>query len=412
MTQRRDDEDRCPGKGMSIIISIEKLLIVKRRGEPAYRRKAYGEMSGRQAGDLTFSGSGRTIPRRRLAQADPGLMQAPVVAVVGATGLVGEVLLRIFEERDFPMRELRPMASARSAGSSVAFRGQEWEVCEARADAFAGVDLVFFAATGALSRELAPAAVAAGATVIDKSSTWRLSDGVPLIVPEINADQIPTTPSILACPNCSTIGVVQALAPIHAAAGLKQVIITTMQAASGAGRDGIEELRQQREAVAAGEEPGLAQVFGAQLADNVVPHCDAFEADGYTREESKLLHEARKILGLPELPVTATCVRVPVEVGHSASILVETERPLEVEEARSALAAHPGVRVVDAPVAARYPTPQEVAGTDEVLVGRIRKDRADPHRLWLWQVADNVRKGAATNAVQTAEAWLKARSAD
>lgn len=338
-------------------------------------------------------------------------MQAPVIAVVGATGLVGEILMRVLEERNFPVHDFRPMASARSVGTKVSFRGQEWPVSEARADAFDGVDLVFFAATGALSRELAPAAVRAGATVIDKSNTWRLSQGVPLIVPEINADMVSAEPGILACPNCSTIGVVQALAPIQAAAGLKRVVITTMQAASGAGRDGIEELRAQSAAIVAGGEPALAQVFGATLADNVVPHCDAFEADGYTREESKLLLETRKILGLPELPVTATCVRVPVEIGHSASILVETEQPLEVEEVRSALAAHAGVRVVDEPVAARYPTPQEVAGTDEVLVGRIRKDRHDPNRLWLWQVADNVRKGAATNAVQTAEAWLAARTA-
>ena len=337
-------------------------------------------------------------------------MQAPVIAVVGATGLVGEILLRVLEERDFPVAALRPMASARSAGSKVVFRGTEWEVVEASKTAFEGVDLVFFAATGALSRELAPAAVAAGATVIDKSSTWRMSDGVPLVVPEINAASIPSKPAILACPNCSTIGVVQVLAPIHRAAGLRRVVITTMQAASGAGRDGVDELRDQVAALAAGDEPQPAKVFGAQLAGNVVPHCDAFEADGYTLEESKLLHETRKILDLPQLPVTATCVRVPVEVGHSASILVETERPLSIEEARAALATQPGVRVVDNPVAARYPTPLEVTANDDILVGRIRVDREDPHRLWLWQVGDNLRKGAATNAVQTAEAWLNARS--
>jgi aspartate-semialdehyde dehydrogenase len=337
-------------------------------------------------------------------------MQAPVIAVVGATGLVGEILLRVLEERDFPVADLRPMASARSAGSSVEFRGKEWQVLEAAKTAFEGVDLVFFAATGALSRELAPAAVAAGATVIDKSSTWRMTDGVPLVVPEINAASIPSTPAILACPNCSTIGVVQALAPIHRAAGLRRVVITTMQAASGAGRDGVEELRDQVAALAAGQDAPPAKVFGAQLAGNVVPHCDAFESDGYTLEESKLLHETRKILDLPQLPVTATCVRVPVEVGHSASILVETERALGVEEARTALAAQPGVRVVDNPVAARYPTPLEVTATDDILVGRIRVDRDDPHRLWLWQVVDNLRKGAATNAVQTAEAWLQVRS--
>lgn len=336
-------------------------------------------------------------------------MQAPVIAVVGATGLVGEILLRVLEERDFPVHALRPMASARSAGSKVLFRGQDWEVVEARKDAFGGVDLVFFAATGALSRELAPAAVAAGATVIDKSSTWRMSDGVALVVPEINAASIPSEPAILACPNCSTIGVVQVLAPIQRAAGLRRVVITTLQAASGSGRDGVNELRGQLAALAAGEDPPPAKVFGAQLAGNVVPHCDGFEADGYTHEESKLSNETRKILGLPTLPVTATCVRVPVEVGHSASILVETETPLSVEQARAALATQAGVRVVDNPVAGRYPTPLEVTATDDILVGRIRVDRDDPHRLWLWQVGDNLRKGAATNAAQTAEAWLAMR---
>jgi aspartate-semialdehyde dehydrogenase len=338
-------------------------------------------------------------------------MQAPVIAVVGATGLVGEILLRVLEERDFPVAVLRPMASARSAGTKVAFRGKEWQVVEARKDAFDGVDLVFFAATGALSRELAPAGVAAGATVIDKSSTWRMTEGVPLVVPEINAASIPLEPAILACPNCSTIGVALVLAPIQRAAGLKRVVITTLQAASGAGRDGVDELRGQVAALAAGTDVPPAKIFGAQLAGNVVPHCDAFEADGYTLEESKLMHETRKILGLPDLPVTATCVRVPVEVGHSASILVETETPLSVEQARAALSAQPGVRVVDNPVAGRYPTPLEVTETDDILVGRIRVDRNDPQRLWLWQVGDNLRKGAATNAVQIAEAWLALKSA-
>lgn len=298
------------------------------------------------------------------------------------------------------------MASARSVGIMVPFGDQEWPVIEARADAFDGVDLVFFAATGALSKELAPAAVQAGAKVIDKSSTWRMTEGVPLVVPEINANQLPSKAAIVACPNCSTIGVVQALAPLHQAAGLKSVVITTMQAASGAGRDGVDELRAQLAAEAQGAALPNARIFGATLAGNAVPHCDAFEADGYTKEESKLLHETRKILGLPGLSLTATCVRVPVEVGHSASILVETERPLSADEARAALASQPGVRVVDTPVAGRYPTAREVAGTDEVLVGRIRVDRDDPRRLWIWQVADNVRKGAATNAVQIAESWL------
>lgn len=319
---------------------------------------------------------------------------APSVAIVGATGIVGEVLLRVLEERAFPLRELRPLASARSAGSLLRFRGADVRVVEATAANLAGADLVFFAAEGALSRELAPAAVKGGAVVIDKSGTWRLDPTVPLVVPEVNAAALAAHRGIIACPNCTTVGFVQALEPLRRAAGLRHVTVVTLQSASGAGRAGLEAL----EGV-----PNAA--FPRSLPGNVIPQCESFRDDGYTTEEMKLQDETRKILGLPELPVTMTCVRVPVAVGHAAAILVETERDLTPAAAEEALRAQPGVIVHSG---TDYPTPLEIAGRDEVFIGRIRRDPTHPRRLWLWQASDNLRKGAATNAVQIAEELLHA----
>ena len=324
-----------------------------------------------------------------------------VVALVGATGAVGEVLLRVLEERRFPVRELRALASERSAGTTVRFAGEEIPVATAEPSAFRGVDFVFFAATGTLSRDLAPEAVRHGAIVIDKSTTWRLEDEVPLVVPEINPGALEKHQGIVACPNCTTIGFVAALEPIRRVAGLRSVVVTTLQAVSGAGRPGLDELEAQVAAHAEGR-PLAARTFAVPIAYNVIPLCETFREDGYSTEEVKLLYETRKILELPQLEVSMTCVRVPVPVGHSASILIETERPLTADEARAALDDFPGVRVVDDPAQNRFPTPADVAGTDEVLVGRIRSDLGSG-RLWLWQVADNLRKGAATNAVQIAE---------
>lgn len=318
--------------------------------------------------------------------------QTPTVAVVGATGLVGETVLRVLEERAFPVGALRALGSARSAGTRVRFRGREHEVAEAGPEALRGADLVFFAATGELSRTLARAAVEAGALVIDKSSTWRLDPEVPLVVPEINAHALASQRGLVACPNCTTIGLVMALEPLRRAAGLVHVAVTTLQAASGAGREALEEL--------AGTPRG---VFPRPLAGNVLPQCDRFLEAGTTAEEQKLRDETRKILGLPALALTSTCVRVPVAVGHSAAVLVETERVLAPEEALAALGAFPGVRVHTGD---DYPTPLEVAGRDEVHVGRVRRDPTHARRLWLWCVLDNLRKGAATNAVQIAEALL------
>ncbi|HEX6886092.1 MAG TPA: aspartate-semialdehyde dehydrogenase [Planctomycetota bacterium] len=321
--------------------------------------------------------------------------RAPVVAVVGATGIVGETLLRVLEERRFPVGELRALSSARSAGQSVRFAGREVRVAEASAAALRGADVVFFAATGELSRALAPLAAEAGALVVDKSSTWRMDPEVPLVVPEVNAAALAGHRGLIACPNCTTIGLVMALEPLRRAAGLAHVAVTTLQAASGAGREALEEL--------AGTPRG---VFPRPLAANVLPQCDRFVAPGTTAEEEKLVLETRKILGLPSLAVTATCVRVPVAVGHSASVLVETERLLAPEDALAALRAFPGLAVQ---AGDDYATPLELAGRDEVAVGRVRRDPTHPRRLWLWCVVDNLRKGAATNAVQIAET-LRARA--
>jgi len=328
------------------------------------------------------------------------------VAVVGATGAVGEVVLRLLAERRFPVGELRALASGRSAGSKVRFAGREVEVREARAEAFEGVDFAFFAATGSLSKELAPEVARRGGVAIDKSSTWRLDPNVPLVVPEINPDALDKQRGIVACPNCTTIGFVMALEPIRRAAGLRSVVVTTLQAVSGTGKPGIEELERQLEQARQGEAL-TTSTYPVPIANNVLPLCESFREDGYSTEEMKLLFEARKILALADsVQVAMTCVRVPVPVGHSATMLVETERALSPEEARRTLAAFPGVVVMDDPAHNVFPTPRDAAGRDEVLVGRVRKDLGS-EKLWLWQVSDNLRKGAATNAIQIAEEMIR-----
>jgi aspartate-semialdehyde dehydrogenase len=327
------------------------------------------------------------------------------IAIVGATGAVGEVLLQVLEERQFPVGELRPLASERSAGMTVHFNGRDLPVDLARPEAFDGADFVFFAATGTLSKELAPEAARRGAVAIDKSGTWRMTPSVPLVIPEVNPHALAAHQGIVSCPNCTTIGFVMALEPIRRAAGIKSVVVTTLQAVSGAGKPGIDELDAQIAAAGRGELL-VAKTFASPIAFNVVPLCETFLEDGYSTEEVKLLHETRKIMELPDLDVTMTCVRVPVPVGHAATCLIETERPLTPEAARAALADFPGVRVVDDPAHNRFPTPHDVAGRDEVLVGRIGRD-INSNRLWLWEVSDNLRKGAATNAVQIAEEMIR-----
>ncbi len=327
------------------------------------------------------------------------------VAVVGATGAVGEVVLRLLAERDFPVGELRPLASQRSAGTTVSFAGRDVPVAEATPDAFEGVDFAFFAATGSLSKTLAPEVAKRGGVAIDKSSTWRLDDQVPLVVPEINPDDLEKHRGIVSCPNCTTIGFVMALEPIRRAAGVRSVVVTTLQAVSGSGKPGLEELARQKQELARGDAP-TTDFYPEPIADNALPLCESFLESGYSTEEVKLLHETRKIMPLPDVDVSMTCVRVPVPVGHSATMLVETERPLSPEDARAALAAFPGVEVMDDPQANVFPTARHVEGRDEVLVGRVRRDLGSD-RLWLWQVSDNLRKGAATNAIQIAEEMIR-----
>ncbi|MAE93281.1 MAG: aspartate-semialdehyde dehydrogenase [Deltaproteobacteria bacterium] len=327
------------------------------------------------------------------------------VAVVGATGAVGEVVLRLLAERNFPVGELRALASERSAGTTVTFADRSVEVREAVPDAFDGVDFAFFAATGGLAKSLAPEIVKRGGVAIDKSSTWRLNEDVPLVVPEINPGALEKHKGIVSCPNCTTIGFVMALEPIRRVAGLRSVVVTTLQAVSGSGKPGIDELARQKVELTRGEAP-TTDFYPQPIADNVLPLCESFRDDGYSTEEVKLLHETRKIMDLPGVDVTMTCVRVPVPVGHSAAMLVETERPLSPEQAREALAAFPGVSVVDDPANNGFPTARDVTGRDEVLVGRIRKDLGSD-RLWMWQVSDNLRKGAATNAIQIAEEMVR-----
>jgi aspartate-semialdehyde dehydrogenase len=330
------------------------------------------------------------------------------VAVVGATGAVGQELLALLESRNFPVASLLPLASARSAGTTVTFRGEAVRVEEATPDSFKGIDIVFFAATGTLSKELAPAAVKAGATVIDKSSTWRMDPSVPLVVPEINAHALKGHQGLIASPNCTTIGLVMALQPLHQLSPLRRVIVTTMQAVSGTGKEAVDELEEQAVAWAGGARDGELphHVYQRQIAFNVLPYAETFTESGYNTEELKLLNETRKIMGLPDLQVTMTCTRVPVMVGHSESVLIETESPISPEAARAALEAFPGVKVVDDPLRFVFPTAIDVAGQDETYVGRIRPDLSNPNGLWLWVVSDNLRKGAALNAVQIAEALL------
>jgi aspartate-semialdehyde dehydrogenase len=320
-------------------------------------------------------------------------MKQAVVAVVGATGLVGGTILQALESRGFPVGRLIPLASARSAGHQVVFRGQSLTVQLLDQNSFSGVDIALFAAGGSVSQQYAPLAVEAGALVIDNSSVFRMVDGIPLVVPEVNSQDIKRH-GIIANPNCSTI---QSVVPLSALKpfGLKRVVYSSYQAVSGSGMKGLADLDENKQ-----------DFYPYPITGNILPHIDSFTEDGYTKEEHKMINETRKILHLPALPVTATTVRVPVRFGHCVSINVEFERPFELADVRAALEAQEGLVVQDGPARAVYPTPLEAAGRDEVFVGRIRRDFSVDHGVNLWVVADNVRKGAAINAVQIAEqAW-------
>lgn len=325
------------------------------------------------------------------------------VAIVGATGAVGLEFLAVLAARDFPLRDLRLFASARSAGTRLPFRGEQVPVEPLSEAGLAGVELALFSAGGAVARQWAPRAVAAGAVVVDNSSAFRLDAEVPLVVPEVNAEALRGHRGVIANPNCSTILLALALAPLHRAAGLRRVVVSTYQAASGAGQQAMLELRSSLQAVLGGQPAPAPRALPQPLAFNVFPQVDVFMPDGYTKEEDKLLYEMRKILGLPQLLVDATCVRVPVERCHSESVAVELARPLAVAEARALLASAPGLELVDDPAAQRYPMPLVQAGRDAVAVGRLRAGRAFEHGLTFWLAGDQLRKGAALNAVQIAE---------
>ena len=333
--------------------------------------------------------------------------EAYTVAVVGATGAVGTEMIEILEERKFPVGELRPLASARSAGGSVSFHDTDVPIQELTKDSFAGVDIALFSAGADISREFAPIAAKAGAVVIDNSAAWRMDKDVPLVVPEVNKGDIAGHKGIIANPNCSTIQMVVALEPLHKAARIKRVVVTTFQSVSGTGKEAMDELLEECQDLLSFKE-ATPKVYPFQIAFNCLPHIDEFLPTGYTKEEMKMLHETRKIMGDDSIQVTATTVRVPVYVGHSESVNIETEKKLTANEARALLAEAPGVLVYDDPARKLYPMPIDVAGKDEVYVGRVREDESIRNGLNLWIVADNLRKGAALNAIQIAEELIAA----
>jgi aspartate-semialdehyde dehydrogenase len=325
-----------------------------------------------------------------------------VVAVVGATGAVGTEMIEVLEERQFPVTRLVPLASTRSAGGMVTFGGNEVPIEVLTKDSFAGVDIALFSAGAELSREFAPIAVKAGAVVIDNSAAWRMAPEVPLVVPEVNAHDIQRHKGIIANPNCSTIQMVVALKPLHDEARIKRIVVTTFQSVSGTGKDAMDELMAECQDLLSFKSAS-PKVYPYQIAFNCLPHIDDFLPSGYTKEEMKMVHETRKIMGDQSIHVTATTVRVPVYVGHSEAVNIETERKLSANEARAILSTAPGVLLYDDPAHKIYPMPLEVAGKDEVYVGRVREDESIANGLNLWVVADNLRKGAALNAVQIAE---------
>ena len=323
------------------------------------------------------------------------------IAIVGATGAVGQEFLKVMAERDFPVGELRLLATERSAGKVLTYRGQEYTVQATTTDSFRGIDIALFAG-GSASLEYGPAAVQAGAVVVDNSSNYRYQADVPLVVPEVNPEDVRWHHGIIANPNCSTIQMVVALKPLHDVAKITRIQASTYQAVSGAGLPGLEELRQQTQDVLAGHAV-TCSAFPYQIAFNVIPQIDVLQENGYYKEEMKMAWETQKMFHDPEIRVSCTAVRVPVYRSHSESIAIETERPLSPEQAREILSQAPGVQVIDNPKEKQYPMPLFASDTDTVYVGRIRKDISTENGLCLWVVADQIRKGAATNAVQIAQ---------
>ena len=324
------------------------------------------------------------------------------VAIVGSTGLVGRTMAQVLDEQDFPIGSLRLLASARSAGSTLRWRDREIVVEEATPDAFAGVEIALFSAGAGTSRELAPHAARAGATVVDNSSAWRMDPEIPLVVPEVNPEDVEWNRGIIANPNCSTIQMVVALNPLHRVNPIKRIVVDTYQSVGGTGNKGVEELQRQIR-----DNSTIANVYPRPIAFNLLPHIDSFLEDGSSKEEAKMMNETRKIMHAPDIKIVATTVRVPVYMAHSEAVHVELTHPMSPEEARRILADAPGVVVEDDPANGVYPTPLEKAGRDEVFVGRIRRNEVFDNGLSMWVVADNVRKGAATNAVQIAQELVR-----
>ncbi|WP_243313281.1 aspartate-semialdehyde dehydrogenase [Fundidesulfovibrio agrisoli] len=332
-------------------------------------------------------------------------MSKLVVAVAGATGAVGREMLKTLEDRNFPATEVRALASSRSAGTTVPFKDGELTVAEMTEKSFEGVDLALFSAGGSTSKKFAPHAVKSGCVVVDNSSAWRMDPKVPLVVPEVNPGDVDWHTGIIANPNCSTIQMVVAMKPLHDLFTIKRVVVSTYQAVSGTGQKAITELETQVRQMFNGIDPEV-KVYPHQIAFNCLPQIDVFSEGDYTYEEIKMIKETAKIMGDDSIKVTATTVRVPVFYGHSESVNLEFEKPVTAAQARAALAAAPGVQVYDNPAEKMYPMPIMAAGEDEVFVGRIRQDNTVENGLNMWIVADNIRKGAALNAVQIAELLL------
>ncbi len=332
----------------------------------------------------------------------------PVVAVAGATGAVGIEMLKVLEQRRFPAERVVVLASSRSAGKRLPFAGEELVVEELTEQSFKGVDIALFSAGGSVSKQMAPHAVESGCVVVDNSSAFRMDEDVPLVVPEVNARDVEWHSGIIANPNCSTIQMVVALKPLHDIAPITRVVVATYQAASGAGAAAMQELYEQSRQFLDGTELSVEQ-FVHRIAFNCIPQIDVFLEDGSTKEEWKMVVETKKIMGAPEIEVQATCVRVPVLRCHSEAVTVQFSKEVDIDRARAALAATPGITVLDEPESAQYPMPAMLEGTDDTYIGRLRVDSTVPHGLSMWVVADQLRKGAALNAVQIAELLLASR---
>lgn len=333
-------------------------------------------------------------------------MKAYNVAIVGATGMVGQEFIKVLQQRNFPISSIRLYASDRSAGKKLFFGHKEIEVQETNPDSFQGIDIALFSAGAEISRHFSPMAAKSGALVIDNSAAFRMDPKVPLVVPEVNPEDIKWHQGIIANPNCSTIQMVVALYPLHKVNPIKRIVVSTYQSVSGTGAAAVEELTTQAKLVLEGQNV-VPHVYPHQIAFNLLPEIDVFLDNGYTKEEWKMVEETRKIMHAEDIAVSATCVRVPVFIGHSEAINIEFTDPMSPEEARNILAQAPGVKVLDDPSVSLYPQPWLAAGTDYVYVGRVRADASHPRGLVMWVVADNIRKGAALNAVQIAEEAIK-----